>query len=181
MFIDVAAAFSPFAPYGSPQSLVTTTSTASTNVYDITGAGVGNTPSITWGNSDVFGADMGVGDGAALPSVYAVITTGLSTTNSATLTIALQSAPDDGTNNPGTWSTVVQTDAYTASALAAGTAIRLPFAHRKTGAALPRFYRLWYQLPSSTAFSAGAISAGIVIGADSSTDIGQYPENFEVV
>lgn len=181
MFIDVAAAFSPFAPYGSPQTLAVTTSTASTNVYDVTGAGVGNTPSVTWGTSATFGADMGIGDGMALPSVRVVITTGLSTTNSATLNVALQSAPDDGTNNPGTWSTVVETGAYTTSELTANTVLRLPMAHRHSGQPLPRFYRLLYQLPASTAFSAGAVSAGIVIGDDSSVTIGKYPEAYSVV
>lgn len=181
MFIDASLEFSPFAPVGTPQSLAVTTSTASSSIIDITGAGSGNTPSVSFGNASVFGSDMGIGDGAAVPSVYALITTTAGTTNSATLNIALQSAPDNGSNAPGTWSTVSETGAIAASALTAGTAIKLPFGQRAPGAALPRFYRLFYQLPAATTFTAGAISAGVVIGADSSLQGGQYPSAFTAV
>lgn len=176
MFVDNSLAFS--STWQAPQSLIVSTSTASTNVYDITGAGSGNAPSVVWGTSTTFGADMGIGGGEITPAVRVQVTTAFVTANSATLNVALQSAPDNGSNAPGTWTTAVESGPIAAAQLTVGAVIGFGFAGRGPGAALPRFYRLLYQLPGSTAFTAGAVVAGIVINPDASTAIGQYPSNF---
>lgn len=179
MFVDNSLAFS--SNWQTPQSLIVSTSTASTNTIDVTGAGSGNAPSVVWGTSSTFGADMGIGGGESRPHVRVQVTTTFATSNAATLNVALQSAPDNGSNAPGTWTTCDETGAIAASALTAGTAINLDFGPRAPGAALPRFYRLLYQLPGSTAFTAGAVVAGVVLNNDFSTTMGQYPSNFSVV
>lgn len=176
MFVDNSLAFS--SNWQTAQSLIVSTNTASTNTIDVTGAGSGNAPSVVWGTSSTFGADMGIGGGETRPHVRVQVTTAFTTGTSATLNIALQSAPDNGSNAPGTWTTCNETGPLAASALTVGTAINLDFGPRAPGAALPRFYRLLYQLPGSTSFTAGAVVAGVVVNNDSSTTIGQYPVNF---
>lgn len=176
MFVDNSLAFS--STWQAPQSLIVSASTASTNTYDITGAGSGNAPSVVWGTSATFGADMGIGGGEVTPSIRIQVTTAFVTVNSATLNVALQSAPDNGSNAPGTWTTAVETGPIAAAQLTIGAVIGLPFAGRGPGAAMPRFYRLLYQLPGSTAFTAGAVVAGIVVNPDASTTIAQYPANY---
>lgn len=178
MFVDNSLAFS--STWQSAQTLAISSNTASTNTLDVTGAGSGNAPSIVWGTSTSFGADMGIGGGETRPHVRVQVTTAFTTGNSATLNIALQSAPDNGSNAPGTWTTCNETGAIAASALTVGQAINLDFGARAPGAALPRFYRLLYQVPAATSFSAGAVVAGVVVNNDFSTTIGQYPENFSV-
>lgn len=179
MFVDQTITFS--STWQAPQSLAVGATTASTVTLDVTGAGVGNAPPVVWGTSTSFGADMGIGGGELRPEVRVQVTTAFATSNGATLNVALQSAPDNGSNSPGTWTTVNETGAIAASALTAGTALNIPFGPRGAGAALPRFYRLLYQLPAATAFTAGAVVAGVVIDNDFSTTIGQYPSNFTVV
>ncbi len=111
-------------------SLAISSSTAGSVVYDVTGAGSGNAPPQSFGKASAFGADMGIGDGVAQPFLEVAITTTLLTSTSATLQVALQSAPDNGSNAPGSWTTVVETDAITAANLVAGTKIALPISKR---------------------------------------------------
>jgi hypothetical protein len=180
-FIDKLAIFSPFTTYGgSPDSLAISTATASSVTYDVTGAGVGNVPPQVFGQPNsgtlTFGADMGVGDGLFVPFVLIVI--GQTLASGTSMNFSLQSAPDNGSGAAGTWTTAVETGAIAISTnpLTAGLAFTLPFARRTPGAPLPRFYRMLYT-PSGT-FSAGSVSAGIMVGNINPTDIGLYSSNF---
>lgn len=174
-WIDIQAVFSPFASYGgTPDSIGSNASAVQSSLtYDITGAGLNNAPKQIWGNATTFGADMGVGDGTWTPFVDILITTAV--TGGTSMNFQLQSAPDNGSNAAGTWSTDIESGAIAVANLGIGARIMLPFARRPPGAALPRFYRVQYTSVGNN--TTGAASAGIVIGNITDTDIGQYPSN----
>lgn len=172
--IDIAAIFSPFtANGGTPDSLAISTATASSKTYDVTGAGLGNAPPQVWGTGTSFTSDMGVGDGPWTP--FAKIVIGTSLAGGTSMNFSLQSAPDNGSNGAGSWTTVDETGAIAVANLAANTTINLHFARRQPGASVPRFYRILYT-PVGT-FNAGTVSAGIVVNDDNATDIGQVQSN----
>lgn len=167
--------------FSSAQSLITNSTTASTNVIDLTGIGSGSAPNLNFGNATTFGADMGIGDGEAIPKVYVTLGTTFLTASSATLNIAVQGAPDNGSNVAGSWTTMSETGALAASVLLIGRQITLYLDTLALGQALPRFLRLSYQLPAATSFTAGSIGlAGIALQTDQSARLYQYPANFTV-
>lgn len=147
-----------------------TATAASTNIYDITGAGSGNAPALSIGRATTFGADMGLGDGSANPYFVFTVPTAFVSGGGATLTIQIQGAPDNGSNAPGTWTTIVQTQAFTAAQLVANAVTQIPIPPRAAGEVLPRFYRVNYLVATST-FSAGNMNAFITMSAGS---IGQF-------
>jgi len=161
------------------QSLAVSASTPSATVIDLTGAGEGTPPNLSWGNSATFGADLGLGaPGFGALKVVTQINEGLSTTNSATLNVALQGAPDDGSNEPGAWETFAESGPIAADVLGAGGQIVFDYPRRAIGAALPRFLQLLYQLPASTSFSAGAVTAAIILDPGSEFTTALYPAAF---
>ena len=83
--------------------------------------GVGNPSTNRIGNVNVFGEDLGTGPGQSIPTLLNVLTaTFLPAT--ASLNIQFQGAPDNGTNNPGTWTT------YAESGPIIGTSLVVPAA-----------------------------------------------------
>jgi len=172
MFVDYTLVFS------AAQAI---TSTApSTNVIDLTGAGVGNPPGVTYGTASVYGADMGVGDGMAVPKISVGIST-LFVGAGASLTVSAQFAVDNA-NSPGAWQTYAETGAIPVAALVAGASIgtfdlpRVPQGNI-TQYPLPRFVRLNYTVGSGP-FSAGAVNSQIVLQQDSQLGGINYPSNF---
>ena len=156
-----------FVPLGSVLSLVGAAgvSIPSTNVIDLLGAGVGVAPPNIIGNVSLFGADVGVG-GHLRPEIMCAIGTACATSNSATLNAALQAAPDTGAAGgyiPTTWTTIAETGAIAAANLTAGQIIaRFPFLPAFPAGLRPRFLRLYFQIPTSTSFTAGTIGAAVV-------------------
>lgn len=131
-----------------------TTTAASTTVYDVTGAGAGNAPSMSFGTGNAAGIDIGTGDGIAIPhAFFEVITTG---TGAGTVTFQVQAAPASG-NNAGTYVTLAASQAFVGTTLIAGDVIDLPVPPYASAAAqigpgmgaLPRFYRLNYVVSGS--------------------------------
>lgn len=151
-----------FVAPGSPLSLVggAGTNIPSTNIIDETGAGSGNASGNIIGTAAVFGADLGVGE--PNPQILAVIGTACETATSATLNMALQGAPDDGSNTPGAWTTYSETGPIEASALTAGQKLRLDLPVAFPANARPRFYRLLFQVPAATDFTAGTIAYAVI-------------------
>jgi hypothetical protein len=147
MFVDTSLLLS------SAQAI--TTSAASTNLYDVTGAGSGNAPSMTFGvTGSPIGADIGNGDGSSRPTAYFTITT--SGTGTGTITFAVEAAPDNGSNSPGTYIRLATSKAWVGTDLDAGNVITLPipaFAQVAPGMDLPRFYRLYYDQTGNGAVS----------------------------
>lgn len=157
------------------------TSTAvSTNIYDVTGAGSGNAPALIWGTSTVFGADIGVGDGVAVPYLYMSIPTTFTTSSSATLQVQVQAAIDNGSNSPGSYTTIVETDAFAVTPLVAGKVLLLPIPPITLGESLPRFYRINYVVGTGT-FTAGAVTSVILLNPPSKLENTLYPSNFTSV
>ncbi len=141
---------------------------ASSVIYDITGAGSGNAPAMTFGvdgldgSAVVPGADMGTGDGAARPTVLFTVNQAFVSGGGATVRIQIQAAPDNGSNSPGSYYTIVQTDELAAADLPLGAMFNIPLPPIPAGEDLPRFYRVYYEVTTST-FSAGKITAALML------------------
>jgi hypothetical protein len=162
-----------FVPPGGPLSLVAGAGVnIPSNVVDLLGLGVG-VPA-TQGNiigtvyNNQFAIDMGIGSNRLL--LDCVIGTALATSNSCTLNLAMQGAPDTGTTGgylPGTWQTLVETGALTAAQCPANTRIARfdwPPSFPESSPP-PRFIRLLAQVPASTNFTAGTILLAVATSA----------------
>ena len=162
-----------------------TSTAASTNLYDVTGAGSGNASGmiggVTSSGNALIGFDIGAGDGMSIPTMFFDVSTAFVSAGGATLQLQIQAAPDNGTNNsPGTYVTIAESDIITAAQLTAGATFSYPIpAVPKSifGEAMPRFYRVNYVVATST-FSAGAINANIVLDPSNVTKIQNYPANY---
>ncbi len=175
-FFDAALVFS--------NAQAVTSTAASTTVYDITGAGSGTVPALVWGTTAAVGADMGFGDSASRPTVFITVPTAFVSAGGATLQIAIQAAPDDGTGTAGTYYTLAETEALSVAQLATIAAkpfsMPLPPINANYPAGLlPRFYRIYYVVGTST-FSAGKITAQLLLNPPSAINV-QYPANFTSV
>lgn len=158
-----------------------TVTAASTNLYDVTGAGSGNSPNMTFGVNalgvaQTAGFDIGTGDAAARPTLLLSVDTTFTAGGAATLTAQIQAAPDNGSNAPGTFTTIIETGALALAQLVAGKLFAIPIPGLAPGEALPRFYRVNYVVATGP-MTAGAISASILLDAPTQINV-QYPANF---
>lgn len=156
-----------------------TVSAASTNLYDVTGAGAGNVPNMVFGTTGLAGADMGLGDSAMRPTAYFTVGTTFTAAGAATLQIQIQAAPDNGAGSPGTYTTIVETSAFAKALLVAGANLQIPLPPITLGEALPRFYRFNY-LVATGPMTAGSLTGAILLNAPSQINV-QYPANFTSV
>ena len=174
MITDATVAF---VPPGSPLSLVAAAGVyvPSPGVIDILGIGVGLAPTSIIGTvSATFGSDAGLG--MDKPQIEVVIGTPPTTGNAATLNVALQGAPDTGLAGgyqPGTWQTLVETGPMTVAQLTAGTiCARFDYPPAFPANLRPRYYRLLFQVPVATNFTAGTVAfATIALVRD---DLGNF-------
>ena len=153
-----------------------TATAASTNVFDVTGAGAGNAPAMIGANgvNTAIGIDIGAGVGLEQPQV--LVTLGTCTTVTGTLSIAVQFAADNGSYSPGTYYTLASTAALTgATQLFAGAQIVLDIPPIPAGFAFPRFYRLYYTVGSSISV---IVNASLTVNAPTQRTITQYGSNF---
>lgn len=178
-FIDTSLAFSSFT------TPVAVTSTADSSVVDLTGAGVGNAPAMigAGGVNTAMGYDLGNADGLATPWLYFVVNTAL-TGNTGTLQISLKAAPDSGTYTEGSYTTLYTSAVFTIAQLYAGATLLVPVPPRALegdpGEAIPRFYKLTYTVGSGP-FTAGKVSAGILLSPPAGLVSTLYGNNFVVV
>lgn len=153
-----------------------TTTAASTTIYDVTGAGSGNAPVMTFGNGDIgFDIAGAPGNNNGATAYFTVTTNG---TGTGTITIAVQAAPDNGSNAPGSYVTLSSSAAYVGTALDAGDVIALPippYNSIKAGMSVPRFYRFYY---TQTGDGAVSLTGIITIGPQTGYEITQYGNNF---
>lgn len=177
MFLDALVTLSTAQTIGA-----VTTFVASTSVYDVTGAGVGVAPNmiggITSSGATTIGFDIGAGDGMAIPEVFWDVSTAFST-GGATLQVKLQCAEDTGTNQPSTWFDLYTSKSFTGATLIAGFngQFQIPEVPNDFGEQMPRFYRMAY-VTGTASFTAGAISANIVLNPSQATKLQNYPSNF---
>jgi|APPan5920702963_1055757.scaffolds.fasta_scaffold00012_10 hypothetical protein len=160
MLIDASISF---VTPGTPISLVTGAGgSVRSNIIDILGNGVGQPPSSIIGNTSVFGSDMGVGKNRV--ELDTVVGTAFTTSDSATLNVQLQGAPDTGAGGgyqPGTWTTIVETGEIPASELTAQSILgRFPILPYPLSQ-LPRYLSLNFQVASGTSFTAGTIAFSV--------------------
>lgn len=152
-----------------------TTTAASTNLYDVTGAGSGNAPSMTFGNGSVGFDIAGSTSGIARPVAYFSI--GVTGTGAGTITFEIQAAPNSS-NSPGTYVVVGASDAYVGTTLVAGNVIAIPITPYNQIApamSVPRFYRAYYVVSGSATVT---VTAFIGIGTPTGYELTQYGNNF---
>jgi hypothetical protein len=157
-----------------------TASAASSNVIDLQGG-----LAINKGTASVWGEDIGIGDGVAVPKIGAFVTTAFAP-GTATLQVQAQYAPDTGANEPagtpGTWVTAAETPAagILGSAMAQGVkicAFDWPPVQAPT-IPLPRYLRLNYVVASGP-FTGGNLFAGLILQRADNI-VGMYPEAISV-
>jgi hypothetical protein len=171
MLIDNLISFSTTA------QAVTSSNVASTNVIDLLGAGSGNASTNIIGNVTTFSADMGIGKWKQ--QIYILVGTAFTTSDSCTLTINLQVAPDNGSNSPGTYQTIAATGALTAAQLVANAIIKMDWPPTFPVTERQRFVRLQY-VPSAT-MTAGTIGpAYITTGRPDFQSMQQASPNYVV-
>lgn len=156
-----------------------TSTAASTNIYDVTGAGSGTAPAMIWGTSTVIGDDIGTGEGVARPVAYFTVPTAFTAGGAATLVVSVQAAVDNGSNAPGTYFTLTETQAIPVASLVAGYNFALPIPGIKSGDSLPRFYRFNYTVATGPMLT-GNITGDILLNPPSQINI-KYPSNFTSV
>jgi hypothetical protein len=130
--------------------------------------------------------DMGIGDDPALKFLVQVGTT-FTSAGAATLSVAIQGAPDNGSGAPGAFTTWWVSPAYALATLNAGSRLLdMDFPRPPDGIAVPRYVRLLYTVAAAT-FTAGTISGYVVLDRDdqmyNGTDnaiMGGYPAGINV-
>jgi hypothetical protein len=149
---------------------------------DLLGLGVGV---LSTGNAIIgvesakFGTDFGIGVRKALLDV--VIGTTFTTGTSATPNLALQLAQDDGTGNPDTWYTAVETGNLAIALCTANTRIaRFDWPPVWPETLRPRFARLLMQFAAGTLLTAGTIAYAIVTTDRDDQSNAQAQRNFTV-
>ncbi len=160
-----------FLPPGS--NIAVTTIDVASNVIDLLTLGVGvlapgsSSPQTTGltggnviiGNRTVFGADVGIG--GVRPLVECAVGTAFTTSVGATLTTKFQGAIDDGTGNPGTWTTLIEEPGRAVANLAASAVFgRFDFPPAVPPNFQPRFLRLLFS--PSAAMTAGTVANAVV-------------------
>ena len=178
MFTDNTLSFNT--NWATPQAISTATNVDSTGIVDVTGAGSGNAPAMIGGfpaKNTAMQNDYGSADGSnAMPWVYVTVTT-LGTSGN-TLTIRLESAPDNGSYGQGSYTILYQSAAIVASSMTVGLAYIFQVPPTPPGAALPRFYKLNYLASAALTVS---VLAGILLNPPFPTWGGKYPANYIVV
>lgn len=164
---------------------LSTANVASTNVFDCTGAGVGNAPTMigpinagVLGTNTALGTDLGVGQSNFQPGVFFTVTT--AGTGSGTIACAIQVAPDNGSYNPGTYTTLSQSQAFVGTAMVAGNNalnfwLPLPPVPSNYGIPTPRFLRVLY---IGVGVAAVSMDADFMTNPPDVQSVLQYGKNF---
>lgn len=173
MFIDSTMTFN--STFGTATSI---SATGTGTVFDVTGAGSGVLPKMVGGypaKNTALGTDAGFGDGAA--ALWVVIQPTAAGTGSGTVTFYLESAPDNGSGSPGTY-TKIWTSAAITGSLVTTTSPLLSFPLPPTGIeAPPRFYNMGWTVSGTVAET---VLMDIVMNPTSGLMGAQYSNNFLV-
>lgn len=154
-----------------------TTTAASTNVFDVTGAGSGNAPTMTGaqGLNTKLGSDMGVGQSNAQPGVWFIVTT--AGTGAGTISFGIQAAPDNGSYSPGTYTVLTTSQAFVGTALTLGLNFWLPIPPVPSNySGLPRFYEAEYTVASTATVS---IDAFLMMNPPDVKSVQEYGNNLQ--
>jgi hypothetical protein len=130
----------------------------STNIIDLHILAPPGVPILTAGQG---ARDMGIGDDPALTLLVQVTTAMVGV--GATLQVALQGAPDNGSGAPGAFTTWWQSPAYAVGVLGAGARLYdMDMPRPPAGIPVPRFLRMSYAI-AGAAGTAGTIQSMIVL------------------
>jgi len=151
-----------FLQFSSAQSIAAVASTInSTNDIDL-GVGLAGNPQIPSFAAGGGARDIGIGDDPAMKFLVQISTT-VTSGGAATLVVALQGAPDNGSGSEGAFTTWWSSPAYVLATLVAGARLfDMDMPRPPDGIAIPRFLRLTYTIGAATT-TAGAISAFLVL------------------
>ena len=107
--------------------------------------------------------DMGIGDDPAL-KLLVQVTTAFTSGGAATLQVALQGAPDNGSGAPGAYTSWWTSPAYALATIAVAGArlYEMDMPRPPAGVGIPRFLRMAYVIGGATT-TAGTVSSWIVI------------------
>jgi hypothetical protein len=172
-----------FVPYTSPLSLVlgAGVSQRSPGIIDLMGDGVGTPVRNIVGIATVPGSADAAGVGNERPDMVIAVGAAFATGNSATLNVQFQGAPDNGSNQPGTWVSYWESGAIAAASLTAGRILaRLPWPPPFLQNARPRFLSLNFSIPAATNFTTGTIAYALVTSTRDDNYQMQMPRNFRV-
>ncbi len=165
--------------FSSAQSLAMAAGDAdSTNVLDF---GLSGIPASAAGGG---ARDMGAGDDPALKLVVQV-NTAFTSGGAATLAIALQGAPDNGSGAAGSYTTMWTSPTFALATLIAGAQLANVYIPRPiAGQALPRFLKLVYTVGTATT-TAGKVDSYVVLDnteqpQQSNAVMGGYPAGLTV-
>jgi hypothetical protein len=155
---------------------ISSSSVASTNIFDVTGAGSGNLPVMigAGGLNTAIGTDFGVGQSNAQPGVWFVVTT--TGTGAGTISCSIEAAPDNGSGSPGSYTILSTSQAFVGTALVAGLNFWLPLPPVPSNyAGLPRFYEAYYTCASTVTAS---ISAYFMMNPPDVKSVTSFGKNF---
>ncbi len=129
-------------------------------------ADAGDTPTSTGSLASTNIIDLGVArdiGGAVTDQLMLLceVVTAFTSGGSATLQVQFQTAPDNGSGAPGSWSTLAQSDAIAVASLVQG----YKFLPGELPGGTQRFVRLNY-VTGTAALTAGALKAGLVPSLD---------------
>lgn len=130
--------------------------------------------------------DMGVGDDPALKLLVQCTAT-MTSGGAATLSVALQGAPDNGSGLPGSYATWWLSPTYALATVTAGTRLYdMDMPRPPAGIGVPRFLRLQYII-GAAAGTGGTVAAWIVLdrmdqfyNSTSNAIMGGYPAGITI-
>ncbi len=170
--------------FSSAQALVQPVGTYnSTNAIDLGMGQVGNQqiPTFAAGGG---ARDIGIGDDPAMKLLVQISTT-FTSGGAATLQVALQGAPDNGSGLEGTYTTWYTSPAYALATLIAGARLLdMDMPRPPAAIVIPRFLRLAYIIAGATT-TAGNVSSYIVLDRhdlpeQSNAVLGGYPAGINI-
>jgi hypothetical protein len=135
----------------------------STNVIDL---GLSGIPASISGGGGGGARDIGIGNSDAGLRILAEVVTGFTSGGSATLSVTLEGAPDNGSGSPGSFTAWWASPVYTLAQLDQGARLfDIDMPRPPQGVAMPRFLKLVYTIAGATT-TAGNISAYILGNRD---------------
>lgn len=142
-----------------------TVTAASDGVIDLAGVGVGNAAPNFIGTADIFGEDIGIGDGPSPPQLDVTVTEAFDAGGAATLQVQWQASIDDGTGNPSSWTTIEETPALALAVLTLGAKIGFAVPPLPPQLQTARFLRANYVVATGP-MTAGKVTSAVVTGRD---------------
>jgi hypothetical protein len=165
--------------FSNAQSLVQSAgSYDSTNILDL---GISGLPASAGGGG---ARDIGIGDDPAMKLLVQIGTT-VTSGGAATLQVAVEGAPDNGSGSPGSYNIMAQSDVFAKGLLVAGARLLdIDMPRPQPAQPIPRFLKLVYII-GTAAITAGTVTSYLVLDRhdlpeQSNATLGGYPAGITV-